>query len=342
MYRLSRRAALKALAASPCFIPAVSRGAGPQYSVNDAKIELHCTVGYPKRWKQVYQNTLDHFSERWGRVGPVHVFLIENADWDPEKTKAENPPGLKESQQHLKRLFCKLQGQDSDGEHLDWRTGNHWMSWSIRPTNLMITMTMSPYRAPEQFVIGPIHEYLHAYQTVHGYPDEAIQGNQMGHSRWTGPAWWREGSSVLVAALYSYQHPELFDKLKRPFSWSRFSHEMNRNLELYQKAKTSLRLGVTHDDWQQLEQKKLVHQVIYAGGSVACALLLKKAESLENFMKFFPLVPTLGWRKAFETHFETELAEFYRDFEEQTRSAKVRRSAESPSEDWFGFLKSIE
>ena len=31
------------------------------------------------------------------------------------------------------------------------------------------------------------------------------EGNQMGQSRWTGPAWWREGSAVLVAALHSYR-----------------------------------------------------------------------------------------------------------------------------------------
>ena len=48
-------------------------------------------------------------------------------------------------------------------------------------------MTMSPIRDALQFVIGPLHEYTHALQTAHGYAAEAIDGNQMGHSRWTGP-----------------------------------------------------------------------------------------------------------------------------------------------------------
>ncbi len=342
MHLFSRRTLLKLLAANPILIPGVDQKTAPKYAVKDANIEVHCTAGYPTLWKQVYRNTLDHFSQKWGRVGPIHVFLIENADWEPKESKAKNPLLLKESQKKLKRLFSRLQGQDSDGEHLDWKTGNHWMSWNIRPANLMITMTMSPYRDPEQFVIGAIHEYLHAYQTVYGYAKEAIQGNQMGHSRWTGPAWWREGSSVLVAALYSYQHPELFDKLKQSFSWSRFSHEMNRNLEFYQRSRTSISQGVTHDDWQRLEQKNLVHQVIYAGGSVACALLLKKSGSLGSFMKLFPLVPSLGWRKAFEKHFNTGLEEFYEDLEEVARTTKVQRNPDLLAENWCSFLRSIE
>ena len=146
---------------------------------------------------------------------------------------------------------------------------------------------------------------------------------------------------VLVAALYSYQHPELFDELDQPFAWGRFSDEMNRNLDFYQKSKTSISEGATHDDWQRLEQDNLVHQVIYAGGSVACALLLKEAGSLESFMEFFPLVPTLGWRGAFEEHFNTGLEEFYQVFEEAARTATVQRNAELLSENWCGFLRSM-
>lgn len=342
MHMYSRRTALKLAAAHPILICGADRKTAPKYDVKDAKIEFHCTVGYPTRWKQVYENTLNHFSKTWGRVGPVHVFLIENSDWEIEASSPTQAQRLKTSQAELKRLFCKLQGQDSDGQHLDWKTGNHWMSWNIQPANLMITMTMSPYRDAEQFVIGPIHEYLHAYQTVYGYAAEAIQGNQMGHSRWTGPAWWREGSSVLVAALYSYQHPDLYAKLKAPFSWRRFSHEMNRNLDFYQKSEAFISQGVTHDDWQRLEQKKLVHQVIYAGGSVACAQLIKKSGSLKNFMKFFPLVPTLGWRKAFEKHFNIGLEEFYEQFKEMAQSATVQLNDNPRKKNWCSFLSSID
>ena len=46
---------------------------------------------------------------------------------------------------------------------------------------MLITMTMSPYRDPIQFVLGPIHEYMHAYQTAYGYQSTAEDSNQMGH-----------------------------------------------------------------------------------------------------------------------------------------------------------------
>ena len=322
---------------------------GGMYKTKDATVTIHCTDGYPRLWRAVYRETLEHFSAKWGRVGPLHVFLIENADWEGQEgvekkdaRQLEELEELEKSQKELKRLFCKLQGDNSNGEHLDWKTGNHWAGWSIKPPNLMITMTMSPYRDPEQFVIGPIHEYFHAYQTAYGYAREAIQGNRMGQSRWTGPAWWREGSAVLVAGLYSYRHPELFKKLKKPYTWEAFRREMNRNLKTYRQSATNIRKGVTHDDWQQLERDELVHPVIYAGGSVACALLLKKTGSLQRFMKFFPLAPELGWKDAFEKHFEITLEEFYKEFDQFVRAAADQREAESPTGSWCDFLKSTE
>jgi len=322
------------------------RFGGGMYSVEDGKITFHCTDGYPGRWRAVYRETLEHFSKKCGRVGPVHVFLIENADWEvPEgvgKKDAKRLEELKRSQKELKRLFCRLQGDSSSGEHLDWTTGKHWAGWSIRPPNLMITMTMSPYRDGEQFVIGSIHEYLHSYQTAYGYAKEAVHGNRMGQSRWTGPAWWREGTAVLVAGLYCCRHPDLFRKLKKPYSWEAFRREMNRNLKMYRKAGTNIRKGVTHDDWGRLERDKLVHPVIYAGGSAACALLLRKAGSLQRFMEFFPLVPELGWEGAFEKHFEITLEEFYKEFDRFAKAAGDQLEADQPKGNWCDFLKSIE
>ena len=344
--------------------PAAEQGRrldGGMYRVKDAKINIHCTDGYPGPWREVYRETLEHFSQEYGRVGPLHVFLIENADWDRQQQagkKPKKPPRrpeqlkklekleklkqLEKSQKELKRLFCRLQGDSSSGERLDWTTGKHHAGWSIKPPNLMITMTMSPYRDGEQFVIGPIHEYLHAYQTAHGYAAEAIQGNRMGQSRWTGPAWWREGSAVLVAALHCYRNPKLFRKLAKPYSWEAFRREMNRNLRTYRRSAINIRKGVTHDDWQRLERDKLVHPVIYAGGSVACTLLLRKAGSLRRFMEFFPLVPEFGWEDAFEKHFEMTLEEFYKEFDKFARAAADKTKAESPPESWCDFLKSIE
>lgn len=341
MFAFSRRQALKIAAASPFWFQDNSLIDQPQYQTSGGSIEFHCTDDYPARWKKIYQNTIAHFSKRWGRVGPTHIFLIENQDWPSREKREGDPQRLKESQQNLKQVFCKLQGHGLQGKDLDWTTGKHWMSWSNRPANLMITMTMSPYQDPMQFVLGPIHEYNHAIQTANGYGQEAIDGNQMGHALWTGPAWWREGSSVMVAALYSYQHPELFEPVGQAFTWGRFSGELNRNLELFQKAKTPLRDGVTHDDWQRLEQEDLVHPVVYAGGSVACAMLLKQAGSLEAFMNIYTQIPKVGWEAAFEQTFQVKLNSFYRAFEATAAAIRPTRRSEPLEDNEFAFLKTL-
>lgn len=322
------------------------RWQGDLYTVGDSKITFHCTDGYPERWKAVYRDSLEHFAKEYGRVGPLHVFLIENPDWKPKGQVAKKDPeklaALEKSQKELKRLFCRLQGDDSDGKHLDWKTGNHWAGWSVKPPALMITMTMSPYRDGEQFVVGPIHEYFHAFQTAHGYAREAVHGNRMGQSRWTGPAWWVEGSAVLIGTLHCYRHPELFKRLPRPHSWEAVRRELNGNLKAYRKSGTTIRKGVTYDDWNRLERDKLVHPVIYAGGSAACALLLKKAGSLRRFMEFFPLVPERGWQGAFEKHFGITLEEFYKEFDQFAKASADQLDAKPPTRGWCDFLKSIE
>ncbi len=58
--------------------------------------------------------------------------------------------------------------------------------------------------------------------------------------------------------------------------------------------------------------------------------------------RLFPLVPTLGWRKAFEKHFSTELEEFYEDLEEVARTTTVQRNPELLAEHWCSLLRSIE
>ncbi|MDE0862839.1 MAG: hypothetical protein OSA98_03565 [Rubripirellula sp.] len=347
MSTVLRRSLLKYVAVSPWIINRVmadttSETNIPKYQIGDTAIEFHTTDGYPQRWKETYENTIKHFSNRWGRVGPTHIFLVENTDWNPEPGDPARVEQLKISQRQLKQTFAKLQGHGSDGSHLEWETGNHWAGWSIKPPQLMITMTMSPYRDADQFVIGPIHEYMHALQTAHGYGQEAIDGNRMGQSLWTGPAWWREGAAVLVSAVYSYQTPSLFKSMKRNMSWRRLSDEMNRNLEMYQKIETSISSGVTHDDWQRLEAQQRVHPVVYAGGSVACAHLLKRAGSLDKFMQFLPKVAKLGWQPAFEQHFGISLPAFYEQFAKDVATAEPRQH-QPPSEDnWCYFLKSIK
>ena len=77
---------------------------------------------------------------------------------------------------------------------------------------MVITMTMSAYQDPIQFVIGAIHEYMHAYQTAYGYSGKAVVTNQMGQSLWRGLSWWMEGSAIFISGLYCYQNPVLFGR----------------------------------------------------------------------------------------------------------------------------------
>ena len=314
----------------------------PAYKTRNAQIVIHTTQGYPEKWKTIYKDTIEHYAHHWGHVGPTYVFLVENTDWDPTTLTDKRRKQLEASIRTLKRKFATLQGNDADGQYLNWRTGNHWAGWSISPAHLTITMTMTPLRDAQQFVIGPIHEYTHALQTAYGFATEAIDGNQMGHSRWTGPAWWREGSAVLISYLYSYQHPELFAKLQRSMTWQRFSHEMNRNLSLYQQAKIPINAGVTHDDWQRLEKIKKVHPVVYAGGSVACAKLLQRAGSLKQLFAFLHKVPELGWEPAFEQHFQLSLNQFYKKFEEDISNARPQLAEFGEQANWAAYLKEMK
>lgn len=344
---MHRRTFLASAPTLPLFVSHAAHAAAPDvdapaYKTRDAELVIHSTAGYPQKWKAIYKNTIEHYAKQWGRVGPTHVFLVENTDWDPATLTDKRKSQLEASLRSLKQEFATLQGHNSDGQYLDWQTGNHWAGWSIKPAHLTITMTMTPLRDAQQFVIGPIHEYTHAIQTAYGFSAEAIDGNQMGHSRWTGPAWWREGSAVLISYLYSYQHPQLFQKLQRPMTWQRFSHEMNRNLSLYQKANTSIRSGVTHDDWQRLENINKVHPVVYAGGSIACAALLKRAGTLAQLFKFLHKVPELGWEQAFEQHFQLSLETFYQKFEDDIANAKPQMDSDEAQTNWAAYLQDIK
>ena len=156
---------------------------------------------------------------------------------------------------------------------------------------MLITITMSPYRDPIQFVLGPIHEYMHAYQTAHGFQSKAVDSNQMGQSLWRGPSWWMEGSATLVSSLYCCQNSELFDNIDERWDWKSLSRDLNQRLENYNQVGRTITDGITHNDWQILKEEDLVSQVIYDGGNTACVLLLKKCGSLQNFMAVFDLIP---------------------------------------------------
>ena len=180
---------------------------------------------------------------------------------------------------------------------------------------------------------------MHAYQTAYGFQSKAVDSNQMGQSLWRGPSWWIEGSASLVSSLYCYQNSELFDNLDEWWDWESLSRDLNQRLGNYTQAGRTITDGITHNDWQMLEEEDRVSQVIYDGGNTACVLLLKKCGSLQNFMAVFDLIPELGWEQAFEKHFKLTVEEFYTELGVFVAEAKV--SIERPSEKgaWCGFLK---
>ena len=42
----------------------------------------YSTTGYPGFWESVYRNSIEHFSEVRGKVGPLYFFLIQINDWE--------------------------------------------------------------------------------------------------------------------------------------------------------------------------------------------------------------------------------------------------------------------
>ena len=214
-----------------------------------------------------------------------------------------------------------------------------WYELELNPNTVVITMTMSLYQDPIQFVIGPIHEYMHAYQTVYGYSEKAVASNQMGQSLWRGPSWWMEGSATFVSSLYCYQNPVLFEDITDRWDWEAYSRDLNTHLNNYKKSRKTIQQGATYDDWNLLENKNLVHEIIYSGGSIACVFLIQQCRSLQKFMEIFPLIPEIRWGEAFKKNFGMPVEAFYMKFQKFVANAKVSKETPSEKESWCGFLK---
>ena len=311
-----------------------------EFVTNHFKPVYYVTSGYPEFWQLVYQETIKHFSDKWGQVGPLYFFLIQTNSWhhiaNSKQKEIKELKSIQKPNVELKQEYNHIINQNQE---INWDSGEHGLSWSINPKAMLIAMTMSPYEDSIQFVLGPIHEYMHAYQTAYGFQPKAVDSNQMGQALWRGPSWWMEGSATLVSSLYCYQHPELFDKIDDWWDWESLSRDLNHRLKNYKQSGRRITDGVTHNDWQMLEEENLVSQVIYDGGNTACVLLLKKCGSLQNFIAVFDLIPELGWETAFQKHFNLTVEEFYTELEEFVIEAKVSLEKPSGKEDWCGFLK---
>ena len=112
--------------------------------------------------------------------------------------------------------------------------------------------------------------------------------------------------------------------------WKSLSQDLNQRLENYNQVGRTITDGITHNDWQMLEEDR-VSQVIY--------LLLKKCGSLQAFMAVFDLIPELGWEQAFEKHFKLTVEEFYTELEVFVAEAKASVERPSEKEAWCSFLK---
>ena len=95
------------------------------------------------------QDTMQHFSHNWGQVGPLYFFLIQTSNWRPVTNRS--PETLRKSKfiqkptAELKREYTRIINQNQE---INWDSGQHSLSWSLNPTAMFITMTMSPYRDP--------------------------------------------------------------------------------------------------------------------------------------------------------------------------------------------------
>ncbi len=90
-----RRAVLKFLAAQPLLLAGIAGTRPPLYIRKGADFKFHCTEGYPEVWHTVYRESLEHFAGKWGKVGPLHVFLIENSDWQPKEAAKKKDAKLR-------------------------------------------------------------------------------------------------------------------------------------------------------------------------------------------------------------------------------------------------------
>ena len=97
--------------------------------------------------------------------------------------------------------------------------------------------------------------------------------------------------------------------------------------------------GSAYNDWNLLESGNLVHEIIYSRGNVACVFLVQQCKLLQKFMEIFPLIPDIGWEKAFEKNFCMSVEEFYIQFQEFVADANVSKEMSSSKESWCGFLK---
>ena len=189
-------------------------------------------------------------------------------------------------------------------------------------------MTMSPYQAPIQFVIGPIHEYMHVYQTAYVYSEKAVASNQMGQSLW------RE------AHLGGWKVQQLlFENIMDWWDWEAYSRDLNTHFDDYKKTGKTMPQDSAYNDWNLLENENLVHGIIYSGGNVACVFLAPQCKSLQKFMEILPLISEMGWEKAFEKNFGMSVEEFYVKFYEFATNAKVSKEIPSSKESWCGLLK---
>ena len=118
-----RRAVLKFLAAQPLLLAGVPGKKPPLYIRKGADFKFHCTEGYPEVWQTVYRESLVHFAGKWGKVGPLHVFLIENGDWEPkEAAKKKDAKRLAASQKELKRSIRRLPRPKKLARGSGWRS----------------------------------------------------------------------------------------------------------------------------------------------------------------------------------------------------------------------------
>ena len=308
-----------------------------------------------------FAQAVETFADDLGRVGPSHIFLFKDEGW--VDTSYSLLPAFGQYEQLYLNLDSREEVNDYYCENIFMANGGGCPSfsdsgssagwWLNDPSHLYLYMNLNPGGIDEggrvvdfsqEFVLGPIHEYVHLINISYGFDEMAWQGNRQGQSLWMGPGWFMEGMASFISAYYSYLKPELMDEIAFEMDWAQFSRTMNRYLNYYVNDGDNIRNGVTYNDWQELEGQGTIklYATIYCSGAVAVALMMKSSEDLNDLMEIFPFMHQFGFEKAVEMKFNKTLEEFYEEFDIFVANSDISLDAPSDENSWIGHLIKAE
>jgi len=167
-----------------------------------------------------------------------------------------------------------------------------------------------------------VHEFTHIFQITSGSESHNRDGGDAAEDwRYTGPRWWREGTSTWIEPNAGKAYPDIFtqvDPEQNPveacdsFQLIEDSHSIDLTYAIQKSDKK----------WESIMADDLYYESVYQGGYCAVEFLLRGYETTEdkiaglfNVMKNAALLDS--WELAFLTEFSdyNTMADFYTAFE---------------------------